>query len=146
MNNTIEYKGYHTNVEYSADDNILFGKIEGINDLVTFECESVSEVEAAFQEAVDDYLAFCEDVGKEPDKEYKGIFNVRITPQMHRKAALEASKQGITLNAFISYAIRDRLEGRSTKETVMMVPLESMTKIYEMAATQTYNGRVEYGN
>ena len=70
--NVLEYKGYHTKVEYIAENNILYGKIEGINDLVTFEASDLSSVEKEFHEAVDDYLAFCEAIGQPPEKEYKG--------------------------------------------------------------------------
>lgn len=63
MNNVLEYKGYYTKVEYSAEDNVLYGKIEGIRDLVNFECDTLDGVESAFQAAVDDYLALCADLG-----------------------------------------------------------------------------------
>ena len=89
-NNVLEYKGYYTKVEYSAEDQVLFGKIEGIKDLVSFECEKLGDVEMEFHEAVDDYLAFCKDLGESPDKPYKGQFNVRIPPELHRKAAIAA--------------------------------------------------------
>ena len=105
-NNILEYKGYYTRIEYSAEDHVLFGKIEGIKDLVTFECENLSNVEAEFHEAVDDYLSFCKDLGESPDKPYKGMFNVRIPPELHRKAAMAAEMSGETLNAFITKAIR----------------------------------------
>ncbi len=78
MKNVLEYKGYYTQVEYDYDDCVLYGKIEGIGDLVNFDSESASGIEQAFHEAVDEYLAFCSEVGKEPDKTYKGSFNIRI--------------------------------------------------------------------
>ena len=146
MNNILEYKGYFTKVEFSADDNILYGKIEGIRDLVTFECEDVKDLEKEFHEAVDDYLSFCADIGQEPNKTYSGSFNVRIPPELHRAAAMAADREGVKLNAYVKNAIQDKVEGRTNRETVMMVPLESMTKYYETAATQTFNRRVEYGN
>lgn len=105
MNNVLEYKGYYTKVEYSAEDGILYGKIEGIKDLVNFECENAADVEAEFQRAVDDYLAFCRDLGESPDKPYRGVFNVRISPELHRRAAMAADKRGETLNAFVARAI-----------------------------------------
>ena len=105
-NNILEYKGYYTKVEYSAEDHVLYGKIEGIKDLINFECENLGDVEKKFHEAVEDYLAFCEDLGESPDKPYKGVFNVRIPPELHRKAAIAADKKGETLNAFVADAIR----------------------------------------
>ena len=64
---------------------MLRGEIEGINDFVNFECADIQNVEKEFHEAVDDYLEFCKEVGKEPDKEYKGSFNVRISLELHKK-------------------------------------------------------------
>ena len=105
MNNIVEYKGYYAQIEYSAKDRVLFGKIEGINDLVNFECKNADEVQASFQEAVDDYLAFCEDIGQAPDKAYKGSFNVRIPPALHREADMERMKRGTTLNQIVVEAL-----------------------------------------
>lgn len=109
-NNILEYKGYFTKIEYSAEDKVLYGKIEGINDLVNFESDSLDQIETEFHQAVDDYLAFCKDLGQEPNKPYKGLFNVRISPELHRKAAITASLHGETLNAFVANAIRAAVE------------------------------------
>lgn len=68
MKNLLEYKGYYGKVEYSVEEQILFGKIEGIVDLVTFESKNADEIEKEFRDAVDDYLDFCHQVGKEPEK------------------------------------------------------------------------------
>ena len=105
-NNILEYKGYRTKVEFDSEDLVLRGKIEGINDLVNFECENVKDIEKEFHEAVDDYLAFCKEVGKEPDKEYKGTFNVRINPELHKQLVNVALKNGDTLNASVEKAIQ----------------------------------------
>ena len=104
-NNILEYKGYYTRIEYSAEDRVLFGRIEGIKDLVNFESRSPEDVESEFHAAVDDYLALCEDLGTEPDKTYRGVFNVRISPELHKMASVAADKQGMTLNAFVAGAI-----------------------------------------
>ena len=110
MNNVLEYKSYFTKVEYSVEDKVLHGKIEGIKDLVTFECDKASEAEAKFREAVDDYLAFCEDIGQEPEKPFKGVFNIRLTPKLHKKAAIEAAREGITLNQFVVRSVESQLD------------------------------------
>jgi predicted HicB family RNase H-like nuclease len=110
MNNTLEYKNYHSKIEFSANDRIFFGTIIGISDLVTFEGESVSEIEKAFHEAVDDYLDMCMRYGKEPDKAYKGSFNVRISPDLHKKIAIEAIRCNISLNQFVECAIKKYVE------------------------------------
>ena len=109
MNNVLEYKGYWTTVEYSVEDHVLHGKIEGIRDLVNFEADYASQVEQAFHEAVDDYLIFCEDTGTDPEKPYSGSFNVRIPRAMHRAAAMQADMQGISLNQWTCNAIEKAL-------------------------------------
>lgn len=105
MKNILEYKGYHTRIEFDAESYVLRGKIEGIKDLVNFECTEINEVEKEFHNAVDEYLEFCKEVGKEPDKEYKGTFNVRISPELHKKLAIVAFKKGDTLNSTVEKAI-----------------------------------------
>ena len=105
MKNVMEYKGYHTKIEFDAETRTLRGKIEGINDFVDFEAEDISNVENEFHSAVDDYLEFCKEVGKSPEKEYKGSFNVRISPDLHKKLALCALMDGRSLNAEVEAAI-----------------------------------------
>ncbi|MDE6748004.1 MAG: type II toxin-antitoxin system HicB family antitoxin [Lachnospiraceae bacterium] len=104
--NILEYKGYHTTIEFDSETYTLRGKIEGINDFVNFESNDPKAIEEEFHTAVDDYLEFCKEVGKEPDKEYKGTFNVRIDPDLHKKIAVLASKNGESLNATVERAIQ----------------------------------------
>ena len=105
MRNVLKYKGYHTKVECNIETKKIYGKIEGIKDLVNFECDTFEDVEREFYQAVDDYLIFCEELGEEPNKEYRGSFNVRITPSEHRKLALFTDKRGLTLNQGVQQAI-----------------------------------------
>ena len=109
-NNILTYKGYITKIEYSAEDRVLHGKVEGINDLVTFESPSVAKIEKEFHSAVDDYLAFCKEVGKSPDKTYSGSFNVRISQDLHRLLALKAYQEGCTLNKAVEHAIENYVQ------------------------------------
>ena len=123
MENTLQYKGYFTNISYSVEDKVLHGKIEGIDDLVTFESEDVAEIESEFRAAVDDYLDYCSSIGKEPSKTYKGTFNVRITPQLHRELAFEAMKEGVSLNQAVECAIEQYLHARiyDTRASIMSI-------------------------
>lgn len=105
MKNYLEYKGYIGTVEFSAEDKIFFGKIQGINDLVTFEGSSVEELEKSFQESVLDYLETCKSLNKNPDKVFKGSFNVRVPQELHQKTALLASKKGLNLNDVVKEAL-----------------------------------------
>ncbi len=105
MKNYLEYNGYIGTLEFSADDKIFFGKIQGINDLVTFEGSSVAELEASFKEAIEDYLETCKLLNKDPDKTYKGSFNVRVSQELHQKIALLGVKKGLNLNEVVKEAL-----------------------------------------
>jgi predicted HicB family RNase H-like nuclease len=117
MNDILEYKGYSANVHFSAEEDIFYGKIIGINDLVSFEGETVIELKQAFREAVDDYLETCKEIGKEPDKTYKGVFNVRIPSNLHRQAAIVAATKNITLNDLVKTAIDKLLKDGVTNNS-----------------------------
>lgn len=106
----LRYKGYYAKPEYDPDDQIIYGKILGIDDLVDFYAETAKDVEIEFHKAVDEYLEFCKEINKSPQKSYSGTFNVRIPEELHREAAIYAQAEGITLNAFVAQAIRKAVE------------------------------------
>ncbi len=108
----LRYKTFIGAVHYSGDDNVFYGKIEGINDLVTFEGKSVAELRKSFEEAVDDYLGLCAEAGKDPHKSFKGSFNVRISPDLHKRAFRSAAEEGISLNQFVQSAIEHEVRER----------------------------------
>lgn len=116
MKSVLEYKGYHTVIKFDAETLTLRGKIEGINDFVDFQSDNLTTIETAFRNAVDEYLAFCKEVGKEPEKEYKGTFNVRIESSLHRRVAMYASRMGESLNSTVEKAIEAYVEGMENKE------------------------------
>ena len=101
----MKYKGFIGSVAYSEGDNVFFGKVEGINALVNFEGESVSELTQAFHDAVEDYLIYCEEEGILPHKSYTGTLNVRISPETHSRIAILAGRAGISINTFIKQAL-----------------------------------------
>lgn len=103
----IKYKDFQGSVDY--EDGRLVIQILHIDDFVTTECGSAEDVEAAFKELVDDYLETCAAVGKEPSKPFKGSFNVRVDPHLHKKAAMAAAIAGSSLNAWVESAMRERL-------------------------------------
>jgi predicted HicB family RNase H-like nuclease len=105
MKNYLEYKGYLGTVEFSAEDNCLFGKIIGINDLISYEAQEVSELKEGFEEAVNDYLETCKELGKQPTKTFKGVFNVRTTTSTHRNLVLLAARKNMKLNELASKAL-----------------------------------------
>lgn len=105
MSNLLEYKDYYGTVEYSGSDKVLYGKVIGINGLVSYEGDSIESLQADFEEAVDDYLEMCKEQDIEPQKTYKGTFNVRISPALHRNLAIFAALHNQSLNATIEDAI-----------------------------------------
>ena len=109
MNNTMEYKGYIGSVEFSEEDSLFYGKVTGIRALISYEGENAKDLVADFHSAVDDYLAMCEAEGIEPEKAYKGSFNVRISPSLHKKAVVVAMTHGISLNGFVENSIEKAL-------------------------------------
>lgn len=109
MKDVMTYKGYYGSVHYSDEDRVFHGKIEFIRSLVSYEGTDVKNLRSAFEEAVDDYLQLCSDLKKEPDTPFKGSFNVRIGPDLHRRAALLAKDQKTNLNTIVVDALEKYL-------------------------------------
>lgn len=105
----LEHKGYTGNIEYSPEDNLLYGKVLGIAGLISYEGETGRLLEEDFKEAVNNYIADCKKAGKAPEKPFKGSFNVRIPASLHQKAALLAMEEKTSLNNFVVEAIRSRI-------------------------------------
>ena len=101
----MEYKGYRGVVRYSAGDRLLHGRILGIDDVVNFEGADVEKLEKAFHEAVDDYLALCEKLGRAPDREYSGRIPLRIDSALHRRVAIAADSEAKSVNSWIADAL-----------------------------------------
>lgn len=118
MSKTLEYKGYSGSIEVSIEDACLYGKILFITDIVTFEAETPQELKKAFESAVDDYVITCEEIGKEPQKPFKGTFNIRISPELHREAAVAAQRNGISLNELTERAIQQYVHPSQPKITI----------------------------
>lgn len=105
MSNLLSYKNYNGTVEYSREDKCLFGKVVGIKSLLSYEGNSVQDLEQDFQSVIDEYLADCKERNIEPEQPYKGTFNIRISPELHRDIAIYAIEHGKSLNAVVEEAI-----------------------------------------
>lgn len=120
MSNTLKYRGYHGQIEFSAEDNLFIGHVIGIQDSLNFHGSSIDEITSSFHDCIDGYLEMCKTFGREPDKEYKGSFNVRISPQLHRSAAVQAEAAGKSLNQFIQEAIEEKLSPDPNPVVIMI--------------------------
>lgn len=109
MSSLLSYKNYNGTVEYSKADNCLYGKVIGVKSLLSYEGDSVRELEADFRSVIDEYLKDCEERGLQPELPYKGTFNVRISPDLHRTIATYAIEHGKSLNAAVEEAIEHML-------------------------------------
>jgi len=142
--NVLKYKGYSAVVEYSAEDKVLFGKIDGIRDLVSFCSENAAEIEKEFQTAVDDYLSLCAEVGKEPDREYSGTFNVRIKPETHKHIAIRALHNHRSLNAEVESAIEYYLmqpeQETQAKVQITIQPMNMSDQMFAATSVSTCEG------
>jgi predicted HicB family RNase H-like nuclease len=105
----MEYRGYLGTVEYDAEAKIFHGDVINTRDVITFQGTTVDEIERAFKESVDDYVAWCESEGVEPEKPYSGRFNVRLPPQLHRQVAILAKKRQMSLNSFVEKVLTDEV-------------------------------------
>ena len=108
-NNLLSYKGFYGSVNFSAADEVFYGKVEGVHDLVSFEGATVKELKQDFQKAVEDYILFCKKRGNPVQKSLMGSFNIRIKPDIHQRAAIVALQKNISLNQLVQQAIEREL-------------------------------------
>ena len=108
------YKGYKAAIFYDKDDKIFVGEVFGIRDSLNFHGRSIDELENSLKDCINNYLDYCKQIGKEPQKEFSGSFNVRISPIVHEHASEYAVENGISLNQVVSLAI-EKFLGIKTK-------------------------------
>jgi len=112
MKNAMSYKGYTARIEFDALDRIFFGRLAGIRDIITFHGKTVDELEIAFKEAVDDYLATCAKLGDAPNKPYSGKLTLRIPPSVHAAIATAAETSGKSLNKWVTDTLNQAIQTR----------------------------------
>ena len=101
----LTYKGYHGTVDYSLEDDILYGKIMDVNSSISYEGNTLDELKQDFKNAIDDYLNMCKEHNVCPEKPYSGSFNVRINPELHHKLSIFAKANNMSINASVNKAI-----------------------------------------
>ncbi len=107
----MEYKGYVAKIEFDDDDDLFHGEVINLRDVITFQGYDVNELRQAFQESVEDYLAFCAARGEQPEKPYSGKFSVRLDPELHRKIAIQARMNSKSLNRWINETLEANVTG-----------------------------------
>ena len=124
MSELLQYKGYHGTVAFDAEDGILVGAVIGVQDSLNYNGSSVDEITQSFHDCIDGYLEMCRAIGREPDKEYRGSFNVRISPELHRKIDIAAKDQGVSLNQYVQQSLEKSLCPRGEQQ-VLVYAVES---------------------
>jgi len=112
----LNYKNYLGSVNFDLEEDLIFGEIMFINDLVTYEATSITELKNEFELAVDDYIDTCKKLNREPQKAFSGSLNIRIGAELHKKAAMEAHLSNISLNEFIKKSVNEKLSDKSMVE------------------------------
>jgi predicted HicB family RNase H-like nuclease len=111
--NILNYKGYLGQFEYDPEADIFHGEVMNLADVITFQGRSIDELRQALADSVDDYLEFCAEKGRKPEKPYSGRFNVRINPELHQRIALKAAAEGKSLNLWVADALDQAAEVRN---------------------------------
>ena len=109
MKERLFYKDYFADIHFDAESKTLYGKVEGIADYIDFYATDATRIEEEFHLAVDDYLEFCKEKGVSPEKSYSGVFNVRVSPELHRCIALKALKENRSINAVVNATLEESL-------------------------------------
>jgi predicted HicB family RNase H-like nuclease len=133
----MEYKGYLGRVEYDDEAGVFHGEVINLRDVVTFQGETVQELRRAFQESVDDYLAFCIERNEEPERPYSGTFTVRIPPELHRDATLQARLRNKSLNSWVAELLAEAATERRGAATA------KVANVSQSAATPLQMGETE---
>ena len=98
----MEHRGYCGRVEFDAAANVFHGEVVNARDVITFEGDSVGTLRQAFEDSINDYLAYCAERGEKPDKPWSGQFAMQVSPELHRQANLAAAHAGQSLNAWVA--------------------------------------------
>ena len=110
MNGMMTYKGYHGTFAYDPEADIFHGEVVDLSDVITFQGRSIDELKQALEDSVEDYLEFCSEKGKKPEKPYSGRFNVRLEPELHQRIALEAAAAGKSLNGWVAETLQNAVQ------------------------------------
>ena len=121
-NSLMTYNNYHAQIQYDSEDNIFYGSVIGTNDRIGFHGSTVDELRERFKNTIDEYIELCKSIGKEPEKEYSGTFNVRIKPETHKKLYQISLKKGMSLNRTVDEILTEYVEdGCDPTKVIVMI-------------------------
>lgn len=144
----LTHNGFTGSYEFNLEDDCIVGRVLFIDDIVTYEGRNSAEILSSFKSAVDRYLAHCKSTGKPANKPYSGSFNVRVGPELHRKAVVEANACGLTLNQLVVSALETRVKGEVVSQVehshrhTITVESGIETKLWAQQATDQVLGRI----
>lgn len=118
MKDLLRHKGFTGSIEVSLQDNCIHGRILFIEDVVTYEAETPAQLQNEFEEAVEDYLATCEELGRTPNKPFSGSLNVRIGSRLHQNLAEYAAIHDTSINELIKQAVNEYVDNQGTTEVI----------------------------
>jgi predicted HicB family RNase H-like nuclease len=124
----MEYKGYVGKVEFDDEAGIFHGEVINTRDVITFQGGTVADLKKAFRDSVEDYLAFCQERGEEPEKPFSGQFVTRVSPDLHRRINLAAALSGKSLNAWVTEQLESGVQHLSTKANADRARMRSRSK------------------
>lgn len=103
--NLLTHQGYLATIELDEEAGLFHGEVVNTRDVPTFQGRTLDELRAAFADTIADYVAWCRERGKEPERPYSGNFTVRLSPELHRRVAAAAARNGKSVNAFVAEAL-----------------------------------------
>lgn len=106
----MKYKGYTATVEFDEDAKVFRGEVADTNDVITFQSANAKELQKEFHKSVDEYLKFCKEMKREPEKPFSGKLLLRLDPELHRKLHLESLRNSESINQLIVHAVKEKLE------------------------------------
>lgn len=139
----LKYKDYEGSAELDVERGVCHGKLLFINDLVTYVALTPKRLQKEFEAAVDDYIETCRSLAKEPQRPFRGMFNVRVASSLHRAAALRAVADGVTLNDIVVRALDTFVNGKTEIHHNIQLTLERRPSTQTITSVAT--GKPQWG-
>jgi len=104
---SMTYRGYTARIEFDERDNIFVGRVLGVRAIIGFHGETVAELRADFEAAIDFMIKDCKAKGTEPEKPASGKMMLRVPPEVHGSALIAAQAAGKSLNQWAAEVLKE---------------------------------------